>query len=163
KDISTEFSALRSKVMTNENRTIKMPINEPAPGKMKSQIQEYVDFHRGPGVQHIALLTNDIIDTVSTMKENGVEFLFVPDTYYDDILSRVGPIEEELQELAKLGILIDRDDQGYLLQLFTKPVEDRPTLFYEVIQRRGAEGFGKGNFKALFEAIEHEQRLRGNL
>lgn len=163
KDISTEYSALRSKVMSNENGSIKFPINEPAQALRKSQIQEYIDFYGTPGVQHIALRTDNIIDTVSSLKENGVEFLNVPDTYYDTIWDRVGQIEEDHEKIRSLKILVDRDDKGYLLQLFTKPVEDRPTLFYEVIQRKGAQGFGKGNFKALFEAIELEQALRGNL
>jgi 4-hydroxyphenylpyruvate dioxygenase len=163
KDISTEHSSLRSTVMASDNFRIKMPINEPAPGLKKSQIQEYVEFNNGPGVQHIALLTDDIIDTISTMKEMGVEFLEVPASYYDDLQDRVGVIEEDISALRELKVLVDRDDKGYLLQLFTKPVEDRPTLFYEVIQRRGATGFGKGNFKALFESIEREQANRGNL
>ena len=138
-------------------------INEPAAGRRKSQIQEYLDFNRGPGSQHIALLTGDILATVSRLRENGVEFLAVPDSYYETLLDRVGPIDEELDAIRRLGILVDRDDQGYLLQLFTKPVEDRPTLFYEVIQRKGSQSFGKGNFKALFEAIEREQARRGTL
>jgi len=162
-DISTEYSALMSKVMANGNDRIKFPINEPAHGKRKSQIEEYIEFYRGPGVQHIAMATDDIIGTVSKMKHQGVEFLRVPSTYYNDLTSRVGNIDEPMDELAKLGILVDRDDEGYMLQLFTKPVEDRPTLFYEVIQRKGSRSFGKGNFKALFEAIEREQALRGNL
>lgn len=163
KDISTEYSALRSKVMASENKRIKLPINEPAEGKKKSQIQEYIDYYNGPGVQHIALYTDDIIDSISTMVEQGVEFLKVPASYYDELQDRVGVIDEDISALRQLKILVDRDDKGYLLQLFTKPVEDRPTLFYEVIQRKGAEGFGKGNFKALFEAIEREQARRGNL
>jgi 4-hydroxyphenylpyruvate dioxygenase len=163
KDISTEHSALRSTVMTSDNLRIKMPINEPADGLKKSQIQEYVEFNNGPGVQHIALYTEDIIDTISTMIEQEVEFLEVPDSYYEDLQERVGVIDEDISVLRKLKVLVDRDDKGYLLQLFTKPVEDRPTLFYEVIQRKGAEGFGKGNFKALFESIEREQARRGNL
>jgi len=162
-DISTEYSALMSKVMANGNDRIKFPINEPAHGKRKSQIEEYIEFYRGPGVQHIAMATDNIIETVSEMKHQGVEFLRVPSTYYNDLTSRVGKIDEPMDELARLGILVDRDDEGYMLQLFTKPVEDRPTLFYEVIQRKGSRSFGKGNFKALFEAIEREQALRGNL
>jgi 4-hydroxyphenylpyruvate dioxygenase len=163
KDISTEYSALMSKVMSNGNGRIKFPINEPASGKKKSQIDEYLEFYGGPGVQHIALATNDIIGTVSAMRDRGVEFLKVPTTYYDTLLERVGPIDEDLDPLRELGVLVDRDDEGYLLQIFTKPVQDRPTLFYEIIQRKGAQSFGKGNFKALFEAIEREQELRGNL
>lgn len=163
KDISTEYTALMSKVMTNGNGRIKFPINEPAEGKKKSQIEEYLDFYRGPGVQHIAVATDNIIETVTALKERGVEFLYVPDTYYDDVLDRVGEIDEDLAPLKELGILIDRDDEGYLLQLFTKPVSDRPTLFFEIIQRKGAKSFGKGNFKALFESIEREQELRGTL
>jgi 4-hydroxyphenylpyruvate dioxygenase len=163
KTISTEYSALMSKVMSNGNGRIKFPINEPAAGKKKSQIEEYLDFYRGPGVQHIAIATDDIIGTVRGLKSRGVEFLKVPQTYYDTVLDRVGKIDEDLAPLAELGILVDRDDEGYLLQIFTKPVEDRPTLFYEIIQRKGAKSFGAGNFKALFEAIEREQALRGNL
>jgi 4-hydroxyphenylpyruvate dioxygenase len=163
KDISTEYSALMSKVMSSGNGKIKFPINEPAAGKRKSQIEEYLDFYAGPGVQHIALLTGDILQTVSELKRRGVEFLAVPGSYYEALPERVGAIRESLAEIGKLGILVDRDDDGYLLQLFTKPVEDRPTLFYEIIQRRGCQGFGKGNFKALFEAIEQEQARRGNL
>ncbi|WP_421750674.1 4-hydroxyphenylpyruvate dioxygenase [Croceimicrobium sp.] len=163
KDISTEYTALMSKVMTNGNGRIKFPINEPAEGKKKSQIEEYIDFYNGAGVQHIAVATNDIISTVDHLKDHGVEFLYVPDTYYDDLLDRVGDIEEEVSELRKRGILVDRDDEGYLLQLFTKPVADRPTLFFEIIQRKGAKSFGKGNFKALFESIEREQESRGTL
>src|SRR5690349_18720502 len=163
KDISTEYSALMSKVMSNGNGRIKFPINEPAAGKKKSQIEEYLDFYRGPGVQHIAIATDDIITTVRTLKSRGVEFLRVPKTYYDTVLQRVGKIDEDIAPLAELGILVDRDDEGYLLQIFTKPVQDRPTLFYEIIQRKGAKSFGAGNFKALFEAIEREQELRGNL
>jgi 4-hydroxyphenylpyruvate dioxygenase len=162
-DISTEYSALMSKVMAGGAGRIKFPINEPAEGRRKSQIEEYLDFYRGPGVQHIALLTADIIDTVSRMAAQGVEFLRVPKTYYDELPSRTGKIDEPLSKLAELGILVDRDDEGYMLQIFTKPAGDRPTLFYEVIQRKGSRGFGKGNFKALFEAIEREQALRGNL
>jgi 4-hydroxyphenylpyruvate dioxygenase len=163
KDISTEYSALMSKVVSNGNGFVKFPINEPAEGKKKSQIDEYLEFYHGAGVQHMAILTNDIIDTVTELKERGVEFLTVPSTYYTDLLDRVGKIDEDLETLSKLGILVDRDDEGYLLQLFTKPVEDRPTVFFEIIQRKGAKSFGKGNFKALFEAIEREQALRGNL
>ncbi|MCH8545962.1 MAG: 4-hydroxyphenylpyruvate dioxygenase [Cryomorphaceae bacterium] len=163
KDISTDYTALMSKVMTNGNGRIKFPINEPAEGKKKSQIEEYLDFYNGAGVQHIAVATDDIVTTVRQLKANGVEFLYVPETYYDDVLDRVGEIEEDLAPLRELGILIDRDDEGYLLQLFTKPVADRPTLFFEIIQRKGAQSFGKGNFKALFEAIEREQGNRGTL
>jgi 4-hydroxyphenylpyruvate dioxygenase len=163
KDISTEYSALMSKVMSNGNGRIKFPINEPATGKKKSQIEEYLDFYRGPGVQHIAIATDDIISTVRALVSRGVEFLRTPDSYYDDLLDRVGKIDEDLAPLRELGILVDRDDEGYLLQIFSKPVEDRPTLFYEIIQRKGAKSFGKGNFKALFESIEREQALRGNL
>ncbi|MCS6929300.1 MAG: 4-hydroxyphenylpyruvate dioxygenase [Saprospiraceae bacterium] len=163
KDISTEYSALMSKVVANGNGYIKFPINEPAKGLKKSQIEEYLDFYRSPGVQHIALATDDIISTVSQLRANGVDFLYVPETYYDDVPERVGKIEENLQDLKRLNILVDRDEDGYLLQLFTKPVQDRPTVFYEIIQRRGAKSFGKGNFKALFEAIEREQALRGTL
>jgi 4-hydroxyphenylpyruvate dioxygenase len=163
KTISTEYSSLMSKVMANGNDRIKFPINEPAKGKKKSQIDEYLDFYKGPGVQHMALATDDIIRTVTTLRDRGVEFLSVPTTYYDDLQKRVGTIDEPVGELAKLGILIDRDPDGYLLQIFTKPVEDRPTVFYEIIQRKGAKSFGAGNFKALFEAIEREQGLRGNL
>ncbi|MBI5915100.1 MAG: 4-hydroxyphenylpyruvate dioxygenase [Bacteroidetes bacterium] len=163
KDISTEYTALMSKVVSNGNGYIKFPINEPAAGKKKSQIEEYLDFYRSAGVQHIAVATDDIIGTVSQLRANGVDFLYVPDTYYDDVPDRVGHIAEDLAELKKLNILIDRDEEGYLLQIFTKPVEDRPTVFYEIIQRAGAKSFGKGNFKALFEAIEREQELRGTL
>ena len=163
KTISTEYSSLMSKVMANGNDRIKFPINEPAQGKRKSQIDEYLEFYKGPGVQHMALATNDIIRTVTTLRDRGVEFLSVPTTYYDDLQKRVGKIDEDVQSLANLGILIDRDPDGYLLQIFTKPVEDRPTVFYEIIQRKGAKSFGAGNFKALFEAIEREQGLRGNL
>ena len=162
-DISTEYSALMSKVMSNGNERIKFPINEPAKGKRKSQIEEYLDFYHGPGVQHIAMATDDIIASVSKLTSQGVQFLRVPSTYYEELTARVGKIDEPLGELSKLGILVDRDDEGYMLQIFTKPVEDRPTLFYEVIQRKGSRSFGKGNFKALFEAIEREQALRGNL
>ncbi len=163
KDISTEYTALMSKVMSNGNGRIKFPINEPAEGKKKSQIEEYIDFYNGAGVQHIAVATDNIVATVTALKERGVEFLYVPESYYEDILERVGKIEEDLEPLKKLGILIDKDDEGYLLQLFTKPVVDRPTMFFEIIQRKGAKSFGKGNFKALFEAIEREQELRGTL
>lgn len=162
-DISTEYSALMSKVVSNGNGYIKFPINEPAEGRKKSQIEEYLDFYHGAGVQHIAIETDNIIETVGELRRRGVEFLYVPETYYDDIPERVGQIDENLEALKKLNILIDRDEDGYLLQIFTKPVEDRPTLFYEIIQRRGAKSFGKGNFKALFESIEREQELRGNL
>lgn len=163
KDISTEYSALMSKVMSNGNGYIKFPINEPAEGKKKSQVEEYLDFYEGEGVQHIAVATNNIIETVTALQQRGVDFLKVPKTYYDTVLDRVGEIDEDLAPLAELGILIDRDDEGYLLQIFTKPVEDRPTMFFEIIQRKGAKSFGKGNFKALFEAIEREQEARGNL
>ena len=163
KDISTEYTALMSKVMSNGNGRIKFPINEPAQGRKKSQIEEYIEFYRGAGVQHIAMATNDILHTVSALRDRGVQFLYVPTPYYDDLQARVGKIDEPVDELAKLGILVDRDDEGYLLQIFTKPVEDRPTVFYEIIQRKGARSFGKGNFKALFESIEREQALRGNL
>ena len=163
KDISTEYSALMSKVMAGGRGMIKFPINEPAEGKKKSQIDEYLDFYEGPGVQHIALLTGDIIETVTTLKERGLEFLSAPSVYYEQLEKRVGKIDEPVDKIAELGILVDKDDEGYLLQIFTKPVVDRPTLFYEIIQRKGARGFGKGNFKALFEAIEKEQELRGNL
>lgn len=163
KDISTEYSALMSKVMAGGRGMIKFPINEPARGKKKSQIEEYLEFYEGPGVQHIALLTGDIIDTVTLLRERGLEFLTVPTTYYEMLEDRVGKIDEPTDKLAELGILADRDDEGYLLQIFSKPIVDRPTLFYEIIQRKGARGFGKGNFKALFEAIEREQERRGNL
>jgi len=163
KDISTEYSALMSKVMANGNGYVKFPINEPAEGKKKSQIQEFLDFFPGPGVQHIAMATDDILHTVTKLSEQGVEFLHVPHNYYTELQSRVGTIDEPVEELEKLGILVDRDDEGYMLQIFTRPVEDRPTLFYEIIQRKGSRSFGKGNFKALFEAIEREQRARGNL
>ena len=163
KQISTEYSALMSKVMSNGNGFVKFPINEPAEGKKKSQVEEYLDFYKDAGVQHIAIATQDIITTVTALSERGVEFLKVPNTYYDQLLDRIGPIDEDLEPLRKLGILVDRDDEGYLLQIFTKPVEDRPTLFFEIIQRKGAKSFGAGNFKALFEALEREQELRGNL
>jgi 4-hydroxyphenylpyruvate dioxygenase len=163
KDISTDYTALMSKVMSNGNGRIKFPINEPAEGKKKSQIEEYLDFYGGPGIQHIAVATDNIVETVSALKSRGVEFLTVPTTYYDDLLDRVGRIDEDLGPLRELGILVDRDEEGYLLQIFTKPVEPRPTVFFEIIQRKGAKSFGKGNFKALFEAIEREQELRGTL
>jgi len=163
KAISTEYSALMSKVMSNGNGRIKFPINEPAKGKKKSQIEEYLDFYRGPGVQHIAIATDDIVKTVRELKSRGIEFLSIPKTYYETVLDRVGKIDEDIAPLAELGILVDRDDEGYLLQIFTKPAQDRPTLFYEIIQRKGAKSFGAGNFKALFESIEREQALRGNL
>jgi 4-hydroxyphenylpyruvate dioxygenase len=162
-DISTEYSALMSKVMSNGNERVKFPINEPAVGKRKSQIEEYLDFYHGPGVQHIAMATDNIIDTVTRLQQQGIEFLRVPTTYYEDLTARTGPIDEPIDRLRELGILVDRDDEGYMLQIFTKPVEDRPTLFYEVIQRKGSRSFGKGNFKALFEALEREQERRGNL
>ncbi len=162
-DISTEYSALMSKVMSNGNGYVKFPINEPAEGKKKSQVEEYLDFYAGEGVQHVAMATNHIVETVMELRSRGVEFLQVPTTYYDDLLDRVGHIDEDLAPLKELGILVDRDNEGYLLQIFTKPVEDRPTLFFEIIQRKGANSFGKGNFKALFEAIEREQEARGNL
>jgi 4-hydroxyphenylpyruvate dioxygenase len=163
RDISTEYSALMSKVMSNGNERVKFPINEPAEGKRKSQIEEYLDYYGGPGVQHIAMATDDIVHTVSRLKSQGVEFLRVPGTYYRDLTDRVGKIDEPIDRLEELGILVDRDDEGYMLQIFTKPVQDRPTLFFEIIQRKGSRSFGKGNFKALFEAIEREQELRGNL
>ncbi|MHB1311853.1 MAG: 4-hydroxyphenylpyruvate dioxygenase [Gemmatimonadaceae bacterium] len=163
KDINTEYSALMSKVMSNGNGRIKFPINEPATGKKKSQIQEYLDFYKGPGVQHIAMATDDIIGTVKALRARGVEFNQTPTTYYDNLQARVGKIDEDLATLQELGILVDRDDEGYLLQIFTRLVQDRPTLFFEIIQRKGAKGFGKGNFQALFESIEREQELRGNL
>jgi 4-hydroxyphenylpyruvate dioxygenase len=163
RQISTEYSALMSKVMQNGSGRIKLPINEPAPGRKKSQIEEYLDFYRSPGVQHMALITDDIIATVRNLMERGVEFLRTPLNYYETILDRVGPIDEDLAQLAELGILIDHDDEGYLLQIFSKPVVSRPTVFFEIIQRKGARGFGEGNFKALFEALEREQELRGNL
>ncbi len=163
KDISTDYTALMSKVMSNGNGRIKFPINEPAEGKKKSQIEEYLDYYNGPGVQHIAVATDDIVSTVSAMRARGVEFLYVPETYYENLLDRVGKIDEDVSVLKQHGILIDRDEEGYLLQIFTKPVVDRPTLFFEIIQRKGAQSFGKGNFKALFEAIEREQEARGTL
>lgn len=163
KDISTEYSALMSIVMSDNSYAIKFPLNEPAPGKRKSQIDEYLQFYGGPGVQHIAMLTNDILETIRTLRANGVEFLSVPDSYYEALPSRVGEIDEAIQTIRDLRILVDRDEEGYLLQLFTRPVQDRPTVFFEIIQRKGSRGFGKGNFRALFEAIEREQALRGNL
>jgi 4-hydroxyphenylpyruvate dioxygenase len=163
KDISTKYTALMSKVMTNGNGRIKFPINEPAQGLKKSQIEEYLDFYKGPGCQHIAVATDDIVFTISEMRKRGVEFLHVPGDYYDTVKLRVGIIEEDMDELRKLGIMVDRDEDGYLLQIFTKPVEDRPTLFFEIIQRKGAKSFGKGNFQALFESIEAEQARRGTL
>ncbi|RAV99607.1 4-hydroxyphenylpyruvate dioxygenase [Pseudochryseolinea flava] len=162
-DISTEYSALMSKVVSNGNGYIKFPINEPAAGKKKSQIEEYLDFYKGPGVQHIAIATDDILHTVAELRKRGMEFLYVPENYYEDVMDRVGSINENLAELRRLNILIDRDEEGYLLQIFTKPIQDRPTVFFEIIERNGAKSFGKGNFKALFESIEREQELRGNL
>jgi 4-hydroxyphenylpyruvate dioxygenase len=162
-DISTEYSALMSKVMANGNGYVKFPINEPAEGRRKSQIEEYLDFYQGPGVQHMALATKDIVATVTQMQKQGVSFLTVPHSYYEELQARVGKIDEPIEELEKLGILVDRDNEGYMLQIFTRPVEDRPTVFYEIIQRKGSRSFGKGNFKALFEAIEREQDARGNL
>jgi len=162
-DISTEYSALMSKVMSNGNGYVKFPINEPAEGKKKSQVEEYLDFYNGEGVQHVALATSNIIETVTELQKRGIEFLKIPASYYVDILDRVGHIDEDLEPLKELGILIDKDDEGYLLQIFSKPIEDRPTLFFEIIQRKGAKSFGKGNFKALFEALEREQDARGNL
>jgi 4-hydroxyphenylpyruvate dioxygenase len=161
--ISTEYSALMSKVVTSGNGRVKFPINEPAEGKRKSQIDEYLEYYGGAGAQHIAVATLDIVRTVTEMRERGIEFLNVPDTYYDDVPERIGEIKESLEDLRRLGILVDRDDEGYMLQIFTKPIGDRPTMFLEVIERHGARGFGEGNFKALFEAIEREQELRGNL
>lgn len=163
KQISTEYSALMSKVMSNGNGYVKFPINEPAEGKKRSQVEEYLDFYGDAGVQHIAIATDNIIETVTALADRGVEFLKVPSTYYDQLSERIGHIDEDTEPLKRLGILVDRDDEGYLLQIFTKPVEDRPTLFYEIIQRKGARSFGAGNFKALFEALEREQELRGNL
>jgi 4-hydroxyphenylpyruvate dioxygenase len=162
-DISTEYSALMSKVVTSGNGRIKFPINEPAEGKRKSQIDEYLEFYGGAGAQHIAVATRDIVGTVAKLRERGVEFLMTPEAYYDEVPARVGEIEEDLEDLRREGILVDRDDEGYLLQIFTKPIGDRPTMFFEVIERHGARGFGEGNFKALFEAIEREQERRGNL
>jgi 4-hydroxyphenylpyruvate dioxygenase len=161
--ISTDYSALMSKVMQDSSGTIKLPINEPAPGQCKSQIDEYLEFHQGPGIQHIALATDNIVQTVSQLKQAGVEFLPIPPNYYQNLTTWIGAIDEPIEQLANLGILVDRDNEGYLLQIFTQPVQDRPTLFFEVIQRHGSQGFGEGNFKALFEAIEREQALRGNL
>ncbi len=163
KDISTEYSALMSKVMSNGNGRVKFPINEPAEGRKKSQIEEYLEFHNGPGAQHLALATDDILTTVSKLREQGIEFLRVPDSYYAELEARVGNIDEPIEELKKLNLLVDRDEEGYLLQIFTRPVEDRPTVFFEIIQRKGGRSFGKGNFKALFEAVEREQGMRGNL
>jgi 4-hydroxyphenylpyruvate dioxygenase len=163
KDISTEYSALMSKVMSNGNGYVKFPINEPAEGKKKSQVEEYLEFYNGEGVQHVAIATDNIMDTVSELQRRGIEFLRVPGNYYDTLPGRVGKIDEDLKRLKELGILVDRDNEGYLLQIFTKPLQDRPTVFFEIIQRKGAKSFGKGNFKALFEAIEREQEMRGNL
>ena len=163
KDISTEYSALMSKVMSNGNGFVKFPINEPAEGKKKSQVEEYLDFYNGEGVQHVAIATADIVKTVTELQKRGIEFLNIPDSYYATVLNRVGKIDEDLKPLQELGVLIDRDEEGYLLQIFSKPLEDRPTLFFEIIQRKGAQSFGKGNFKALFEALEREQDARGNL
>ena len=163
KDLSTEYSSLRSIVMANENEKIKMPINEPADGLKKSQIQEFVDYYKGAGVQHVALSTKNIIKTVKKLRSNGVEFLPTPPSYYDTLSERVGHLQENINILAELGILVDSDENGYMLQIFTKPIQDRPTLFYEIIQRKGSNSFGKGNFRALFESIEREQALRGNL
>ncbi len=162
-DISTEYTALMSKVVSNGNGFVKFPINEPAEGKKKSQIDEYLEFYKGAGVQHIAVATDNILETVGELRKRGVEFLYVPGTYYEDVMERVGKIDEDIQDLKNMNILIDRDEEGYLLQIFTKPVEDRPTVFFEIIERHGAKSFGKGNFKALFEAIEREQELRGTL
>ncbi|MEM7357426.1 MAG: 4-hydroxyphenylpyruvate dioxygenase, partial [Acidobacteriota bacterium] len=162
-DISTDYTALMSIVMSDDRQVIKFPINEPAQGLKKSQVEEYLDYYNGPGVQHLALLTGDLISTVEKLRANGVEFLSVPDSYYDQLPSRVGEIDEAVEAIRRLGILVDRDEDGYLLQIFTKPVTDRPTLFFELIQRKGSRGFGKGNFKALFEALEGEQARRGNL
>jgi 4-hydroxyphenylpyruvate dioxygenase len=163
KDISTEYSALMSKVMSNGNGFVKFPINEPAEGKKKSQVEEYLEFYNGEGVQHVAIATDNIIETVSDLKSRGIDFLPIPQSYYANVLDRVGTIDEDLEPLSQLGILIDRDEEGYLLQIFTRPMQDRPTLFFEIIQRKGAKSFGKGNFKALFEALEREQAARGNL
>ena len=163
KDISTEYSALMSKVMSNGNGFVKFPINEPAEGKKKSQVEEYLEFYHGEGVQHVAIATKNIVQTVEELQRRGLEFLNIPSMYYDTLPERVGHIDEDLEPLKRLGILVDRDNEGYLLQIFTKPVEDRPTLFFEIIQRKGAKSFGKGNFKALFEALEKEQERRGNL
>jgi 4-hydroxyphenylpyruvate dioxygenase len=163
KDISTEYSALMSIVMSDDSQSVKFPINEPAPGRKKSQIDEYLDSYGGPGVQHVALLCNDVLSTVSRLRDNGIPFLGIPESYYETFSERVGKIEESAEAIRDLGILVDRDEDGYLLQIFTRPVEDRPTLFFEIIQRKGSRGFGKGNFKALFESIELEQARRGNL
>ena len=163
KDINTRYSSLRSIVMANQNETIKMPINEPAAGLKKSQIQEFIDYYGTPGIQHLAFSTKDIISTVKTMKANGVDFLPTPSSYYEKLTDRVGPIHEDISILEKLGILVDSDENGYMLQIFTKPLQDRPTLFFEIIQRKGSDSFGKGNFKALFQSIEREQKKRGNL
>jgi len=163
KDISTEYSALMSKVMQNGNGRVKFPINEPAEGKRKSQIEEYLDYSLTPGAQHLAIITGDILDTIEKLRANGVEFLRVPDTYYKSLPERIGQIKEDYKAIQELGILVDKDDEGYLLQIFTKPIQDRPTMFIEIIQRHGAQGFGKGNFKALFESLELEQERRGNL
>jgi 4-hydroxyphenylpyruvate dioxygenase len=163
KDISTEYTALMSKVVSNGNGYVKFPINEPAKGKKKSQIEEYLDFYRSAGVQHIAVATDNILETVDQMRANGVDFLYVPENYYEDVQERMGHIDENIEDLKRLNILVDRDEDGYLLQIFTKPIQDRPTVFFEIIQRKGAKSFGKGNFKALFEAIEREQMLRGTL
>jgi 4-hydroxyphenylpyruvate dioxygenase len=163
KDISTDYTALMSKVVSNGNGMIKFPINEPAHGKKKSQIEEYLDFYGGAGVQHIAIATDDIVYTVQSLRDNGIEFLYVPDNYYETVLERVGNIKEDIEDLKRMNILVDRDEEGYLLQIFTKPIQDRPTVFFEIIERHGAKSFGKGNFKALFEAIEREQALRGTL
>jgi 4-hydroxyphenylpyruvate dioxygenase len=162
-DISTQYSALKSIVVRSKNWKVKMPINEPAEGIKKSQIEEYLEFNEGAGVQHVAILTDDIIKSITALRANGVDFLDIPDTYYDNLENRVGEIDEDMDKLKQLKILVDRDDEGYLLQLFTKPLEDRPTLFIEIIQRKGSRGFGQGNFQALFESIESEQELRGNL
>ena len=161
--ISTEYSALMSKVVTDGSGRVKFPINEPAEGKRKSQIEEYIEYYNGAGAQHIAMATRDIVGCVSALRERGVEFLHIPESYYDEVPERVGEIDEQLDDLRRLGILVDRDDEGYLLQIFTKPLGDRPTIFFEIIERHGARGFGEGNFKALFEAIEREQERRGNL
>lgn len=163
KDISTDYTALMSKVVSNGNGYIKFPINEPAAGKKKSQIEEYLDFYKSAGVQHIAIATDDIVHIVESLRNNGIEFLYVPDNYYETVLERVGEIKEDIEDLKRMNILVDRDEEGYLLQIFTKPIQDRPTVFFEIIERHGAKSFGKGNFKALFEAIEREQELRGTL
>ena len=163
KDINTEYSSLRSIVMANDNEIVKIPINEPADGIRKSQIQEFIDYYETAGIQHLALSTKDIVQSVEKMKKNGVQFLTTPDSYYDSLIERVGEIDEDIEVLKSLGILVDRDENGYMLQIFTKPLQDRPTLFFEFIQRKGSNSFGKGNFKALFESIEREQGKRGNL